>query len=273
MTNALAKLNTDMQLTDLEEMILSESGQDELAYDVQPTIVKVAPGGIGQFDMGGDTAKSFKAIVALSQKIRTYYSTPDLDTPPACSSPDGIRGYWHAGTDGSRFDGAMQLATPHPAVRIINEGSGDLPESFDCAKCPLSQWGSDPKNGVGKMCGEKRRLLLLIDGWTLPARFDLPPTSIKAWDKYCSALAARKSAFWAVWTEFTLDSAKSIGGQKYNVAHFESAGTLGDKAQLAAVIDIRNQYRDYISAVPTEAVDPEPIDGGSAEPEEELNPF
>ena len=54
---------------------------------MQPARVKVAPGGIGQSLLGDDTAKTFTAIVALSQKIRGYWPASGTGAPPRCTCP------------------------------------------------------------------------------------------------------------------------------------------------------------------------------------------
>ena len=97
-----------------------------------------------------------------------------------------------------------------------------------------------------------RRLLLLIDGWALPALMSLPPTSIRAWDAYCSGQASKRSAYFAVRTKFELDTAESNGGETYNVVRVSMAGPV-DADQLPAVAEIRQQYRELVGGLPVAA--------------------
>lgn len=269
--NALIKLQGgDIELSDAERLILAEMEQDEAAYDLQPARVKIAPGGIGQFILGDETAKSFTAIVALSQKIRGYWPDSGTGSAPLCSSPDGTHGIFTEPTD-EQWKAAGSTKTPHPAIPLLNENK-PLPDTFACVTCPMNQWGSEHQRrggaGKGKACKEMRRLLLLIEGWSAPAIMSLPPTSLKVWDNYCSALNARKNAYFAVRTKFTLDSAKAAGGETYNVVQVAQSGAITDVEHLQAVAAIRKEYREFVSAAPIVADEYDtPIDDGSADAE------
>jgi len=273
--NALIQLQgAGTELTEVEMMIMKEIGQDANAFDLQPERVKIAPGGIGQFLVGeGETVKTFTAIVAISQKIRGYWPGSGTGNAPLCSSPDGVRGFFATDPDGDQIRDATTAKQPHPAIRIYDAGQ-PVPDIFGCASCPLNQWGSEHQRrggeGRGKACKEMRRLLLLIDGWALPALMSLPPTSIRPWDAYCSGQASRKSAYFAVRTKFELDAAKANGGETYNVVKVTQAGRLDSTTDMGAVAEIRRQYRDLVSQMPMideyETVEP----GADAE---ELAPF
>ena len=238
MTNAITKLQGAIELSELEQMILAEQEADGAAFDMQPERVKIAPGGIGQFLVGeGETAKAFLAIVAISQKIRGYWPGAGTGSAPLCSSPDGARGVFAQDPPDSQVQEALGARNPHPAIRLMDAKQA-LPDMFACATCPLNQWGSEHQRrggeGRGKGCKEMRRLLLLIDGWALPALMSLPPTSIKTWDAYCSGLAARRSGYFAVQTKFELDAAKATGGETYNMVAVPLAGRITEIAQWAA---------------------------------------
>lgn len=258
MSTALMRLTQSKSaLTEAEILILQEMQDDNgSAYDMQPSRVKIAPGGIGQFLMGDDTAKNFTAIVAISQKIRGYWPGSGTGAPPLCSSPDGRIGYFADAPDPRQMEDAMRSAKPHPGVVLMAHQDAAFPPHFDCAACQMNQWGSEHQRrggvGKGKACKEMRRLLLLIDGWTLPALMSLPPTSIRAWDAYCSAQAAKKSAYFAVRTKFELDSAQSNGGETYNVVRVSMAGPV-DAEQLPLVAEIRQQYRALVGGLPVVA--------------------
>ena len=253
------------ELTEQEALILAEIQDDSDAFDMQPARVKIAPGGIGKFLLGEDTEKSFTAIVALSQKIRGYWPDQGTGNPPLCSSPDGNRGYFDPEPTKAQFEAASGTTAPHPGIVLLTNNEA-LPESFSCNRCPMNVWGSEHQrrggNGKGKACKTMRRLLLLIDDWTLPALMSLPPTSIKAWDSYCSSLAAKKGAYFAVKTKFELDTAKATSGETYNVVKVTLVGKIEDMAQLRLVSEIRRQYREMVSGLPVvaEEYDTRPVD-------------
>lgn len=250
--NALTKFQGgQIQLTDAEALILAEMQDDATAFDMQPTRIKVAPGGIGQFLMGDETAKGFSAVVAISQKIRGYWPATGTDKAPLCSSPDGNIGIFNNEVSDTDFRAAINAKTPHPAIVLMDQNK-PLPDHYSCLSCPLNQWGSEHQrgNGRGKACKEMRRLLLLIDGWALPAILALPPTSIRSWDAYCSALQSKKGAYFAVKTKFALDSAKAQGGETYNIVQVTSENAIKDVESLRLISEIRRQYRDLVAAMP-----------------------
>lgn len=276
--NALTKFQgNQIKLSDTEALILSEMGEDQAAFDMQPTRVKVAPGGIGQFIMGDETAKSFVAVVAISQKIRGYWPETGTGSAPVCSSPDGSIGIFNPDPDSDQFNAAANAKRPHPGIPLLAENK-PLPEYFDCAVCPMNQWGSEHqrKSGKGKGCKEMRRLLLLIDGWAFPAILALPPTSIRAWDNYCSALASKRGAYFAVKTKFALDSAKAQSGETYNIVQVSVAEKITDVESLQLVSEIRKQYRELVGSMPVVAEEYEttPVNGnGSDDDSDETPPF
>lgn len=272
MTNALMALTGQTKLSEIERMILAETESDAAAYDLQPARIKIAPGGIGQFLMGDETAKTFTAIVALSQKIRGYWPDSGTGAAPICSSPDGVHGIFNPSPSDEQFAAAANVRTPHPAVIALTNNQ-PIAETYACASCPMAQWGSEHQRrggqGKGQACKSMIRLLLFVEGWTLPALMSLPPTSIKVWNAYCSGLAAKRSAYFAVRTKFELDKATAHGGETYNVVKVAAAGPIEDTSTLAAVVEARNQYREFVTGAPIEAAeyDTTPPNGdGDAEP-------
>lgn len=274
-TNALVALTGATQLTEIEQMVLDEMAQDKAAFDLQPARIKIAPGGIGQFLLGDETVKSFTAIVALSQKIRGYWPDSGTGQAPLCSSPDGSRGIFNPEPSDDQFKAAASARTPHPGIVALTNNQ-PLSETYACATCPMNQWGSEHQRrggqGKGRACKEMRRLLLFVDGRALPALMSLPPTSIKTWDAYCSALHAKRSAYFAVRTRFELDKATAAGGETYNVVKLSQAGAIDDKTLLAAVVEARSQFREFVSGAPIVAdeYDTQPAENGDGQ---EMLPF
>jgi hypothetical protein len=268
-STAIVQLGGAVALTEVEAAIMAELADEGNAYDVQFPRVKVATGGNGFYQVGDKMEKEFTAIVAISQKIRGYWPTKSLGLPPMCSSPDGLRGLFNASATPEQFDAAMKAPFTHPGAILLNENR-DMPAAFPCDRCPLNQWGSEHQRGgnangsapaKGKACKEMRRLFLLIDGFSLPALFNLPPTSIRAWDSFCSALGARRSAYFAVKCKFTLDAAKSAGGQDYNIVKVTPVGNL-DVAQIGMVGEIRRQYKEFVAGLGIGDAEYDDLSGG-----------
>ena len=266
-STALIQLGGQTALTEVEAAILAEMQDESNAYDPQFPRIKVAPGGIGQFLVGEDTAKSFTGVVVISRKIRGYWPDSGTGAPPLCSSPDGAHGLFNSDAPDTDYAAAMKTKFPHRGVVMLTENL-PLPTHFDCASCPLSQWGSEHQRrggaGKGKACKEMRRLLVLVDGFAMPAIFNLPPTSIRAWDSFASGLAARRSAYFAVKVKFELDSAKATGGETYNVVKVSLAGAL-DAGQVGMVGEIRRQYMEFFAgmAIDSSEYDEQPANGNA----------
>lgn len=271
MTNALQVLNPSAKLTELELLIMGEIETEDNSFDMIPTKVKIGSGGINQFVTSADeTLKDFTGVVAVSQKARAYWPASDnKDMPPICTSADGVRGNFQVDLSDEQMFTRIKQKVVHPGVKAID--NGQQPQAtYACATCPLAQWNSSEK-GKGQACKSMRRLVVLIDGWTAPALLTLPPTSVKVWDTFASALQNKKSAYFAVKTAFSLEKLKSAGGDTYSVIKAVAAGAL-DKAQLEAVLLIRKEAADFVRNMAVErdeydatsngeSVNGEPVDG------------
>lgn len=236
-------------LSEVEAMILAESAGEEQAFKTIPTKLTIAPGGIGAFaTQDGETMKSITGVVAVSQIARAYWPEKSSKRPPLCSSHDGVTGTLNQKPEAEQVRAAAGAATPHEAIRLFDAGEA-VPPTFSCAACPMSQWGSahqDNKASNSQACKELRRLVVLVDGWTQPALLTLPPTSIKAWDAFCSAQQRNRSAYWAVRVKIGLDKQSSQGGDAYSTVTIEAIERLTDKGILQAVIKIREEYAKLV---------------------------
>lgn len=278
MSNPLAVLqNGSIELSDIEEMILAESHQEENAYDPIPTKITIAPGGINVFSTSdGETLKSIKAIIAVSQKARAYWPEKGTGSPPLCSSMDGVRGVIGGEITDAQYRAATTAKEPHPVIRLMDTNKV-IPGHFDCAACPLSQWGSVHQGGASgksQACKSLRRLVVLVDGWAQPALFTLPPTSLRNFDLYASGLGRKKSAYWATRTLIKLEAQKSNNGEPYSIATFAVESPLTDKAELKAVIEVRRQFADLVRDMPIDGNEYEVVDaeGTSSTTTEEDDP-
>lgn len=255
MTNALMALTGPKnELTELEQAILAEMEADGgQGFDYIPTRIKFPSGGLMAFSTNdGDIIKPpFTAIVAVAQKARAFW--PDKETqgmPPLCASPDGLNGAFDTGAE-EQIKSALALPFRHPALDMLDPVAARGPHS--CAACPLAQWGSGA--GRGQMCKALRRLVILVEGWSMPAIVTLPPTSVKVWDAYASARARQpRQAYWTAWTKFDLDPATNNAGIKYAVLKAAVAKPLTPEETMA-VIDIRRQYADLVRGLGIDADD------------------
>ena len=154
--------------------------------------IKTPIGGGTMFEMPSDDpdnpdmAKDFKAVILYHHPIHSYYKEKYTggNTPPDCSSIDGVKG---VDSDG-----------------VIS----------DCKDCPKGQFGSG-ENG-SKLCRQKRRLYVLRENETLPTLFSLPTTSLADFSKYIMRLLSRGKKSSAVVTKFTLKKATNAGGIAYS---------------------------------------------------------
>lgn len=251
MNNPIVALQQgDIELSDVEEMVMEEAARDETAFDPIPTKITIAPGGIGVFSTSdGETLKTITGIIAISQKARAYWPDKGTGSPPLCSSRDGLFGTLAVEHTNEQLRAAANAKMPHTALPLIDAGE-DVPARFECLSCPMARWGSAHQSGnasKAQACKSLRRLVVILDGWTQPALFTLPPTSLRNFDTYASGLARRRSAYFAVRTEVSLEKQTSGGGEPYSIATFKVAEELADKHKLAAVIALRNEYKELVA--------------------------
>jgi hypothetical protein len=206
---------------ELAMVVAEEEAEDTDAYNYRPAKLGFRA---GMFAIeGSDYAKrSMNAIVVVSQTTKGFWADPNNNIP-TCSSPDGRSGY-----------------------------AGENPTPIRCASCPRNAWGSDPKGGRGKACVERRVLLIIPEGFKKPVIMTLPPTSLRAWDDYCSRVSSYKvpSAYWTFWTKFDLQLVEDGSVKYYKVLVAE-----GDRLPNAEILSIRDARRQFQSVVKQAAVD------------------
>jgi hypothetical protein len=279
-SNALSVISSNgTALTPLQSAVLAELEADNGgAYDYVPTRIKFPSGGMMAFSVDdSDTLKPpVRAIIAVSQKARAFWPAKDTaGQPPLCSSPDGLAGIFDPGSE--QVKAAAGMEARHPALNTIDAQKAVGP--WECASCPLAQWGSG--GGRGQACKSLRRLIVLVEGWTMPAIMTLPPTSVKAFDVYASACARTKGgAYFTQYTRIELAQETNGAGIKFSVAKFSADKPLTE-AELSAVIDVRHQYAElvrFLGIVADDyATDAPPADPAYAVPpsheDEENTPF
>lgn len=173
---------------------------------------KVATGGGKAFDIvTGDeetdtSVSSFSGVIVYNHNCNAYFDEDATgNTPPVCSSMDGVIGF-----------------------------DAETGEPVACKNCPRNAYGT-AKNGRGKACKNMHRLFIMVEDVPIPTLLTLPPTSLTAFQNYrTKVLAAKKFKPNEVVTEFSLTSAQSQTGQKYSVVKFRLLGKLAsDQAEVA----------------------------------------
>ena len=174
----LARLNlTAEQAAEMEAagITLEEYAQlDKAAAEMEanaelvPVRIKIAQAGIFQNEATGEIYQTLKVRVPYSHTSRVLFvgdADSDEAQAPACSSHDGVVGRY------ADEDGVLSYR--------------------DCAACPFAQWGSDPKTGKGQACKLMRRLFVLTEDSAMPAVLNLPPSSLRTWNRFVSAIKFR----------------------------------------------------------------------------------
>ena len=220
----------------------------DIGEDLELGRVKLAASGMPIFEiieMGADesdTAKSIDAVILFYQKqnVRWPEDASVGGQLPICRSNDGIRGYDQDGM------------------------------TFDCATCPMNQFGSAP--GGGKGCKNTVVLYLLrpADGERqadlLPLKLQLPATSIQAWNRYRTALAMRGVKMSAAVTQLSVKKVSNKAGVAYGEAVFKLQGKLP--------VELANDMTAYAEAFKQQVMPKPGVPHGFTQVEaEEDSPF
>lgn len=137
-----------------------------------------------------EEAEEITGIVIQQRPMRSFYRTSydGGGQPPDCSSADGITGTPYADEDGLVIN------------EIVTEDGEIWRYGGECAKCPLSQWGSKIAIGNGnsanaQACSEYRELIVQRPDSILPEIVRLPPSALSNWFKVGQKFAASGRAF------------------------------------------------------------------------------
>jgi hypothetical protein len=172
------------------------------------------------------TAKTITGTVVYFQKTRGFWDKEGQKIP-RCSSMDGKTGQWKTG----------ELEDSDTITKTC--GFAGQP---GC--CQYNEFGSDPKEkSKGKACKEMRRLFLVESDAILPAIFNIPPTSLKAFDELVSALLSKKKSPLAYEFTFRL-SAANAGGFDYSKVTVD----LGPQLPAAKVLEFFKMREQVVTA-------------------------
>ena len=189
------------ELAEIHEAIEANVGDAGLSAGDFERIKVPAGGGIAWSVQGLDgeeMIKELSGIIIAWRDTRAYWSLSmedsDGNMPPDCYSMDARTG--------------------------IGKPGGD------CHKCPLAQFGSDPKGGDGQACKLIRQLFLIREDNLLPEIVNLPPSSVKPARQYFLRLASKGVPCYSVITKLVLEKTKNGQGIVYSKAALTSGGRL-----------------------------------------------
>lgn len=169
----------DVAPREIADMLLEASGGQRLSpFDLD--VVKV-PSGQGapmwavQSLDGEDAVKSIEGIAILSRTVRSWWET-SIDesgggSAPDCSSQDGVVGI-------GAPKGHPDFTDENVDVRYDASGQEIRRGRFECARCPLAEFGSDAR-GRGQACKQNLLVFMLRPESVIPMVIKVPPSSIK----------------------------------------------------------------------------------------------
>lgn len=258
MTNALATFSQSaaIELSEADKIFIEEGAQFDTAFKYKATQLTVASSGVKAFTSAdGEMIQApLTGIVIGGITARGVWR--EGNKVPFCSSIGGKEGFVNPSFGDADFRHFADLRITHPAIPLI-DANAQLP-AFSCAACPLNQWGSSEK-GRGKACTEKRRLLIVVDGWSAPAILNLPVMSVGNWDSYCSSLRAKfGTPFYAVRTEFIVEKVENDKKQPYGVVSMKLKERITDPAMARAIIAAQKEFASVLQDVPMEDATYEP---------------
>lgn len=215
-----------MNLTDIRDTYMEILEAQAEVGGMVTYRAKVATGGGKAFDIvTGDeetdtSVPSFSGVIVYNHNCNAYFDEDTTgNTPPVCSSMDGVIGF-----------------------------DTENGEPVACKNCPRNAYGT-AKNGRGKACKNMHRLYIMTEDVPIPLVLSLPPTSLKAFQNYrMSVLAAKKLKPNEVVTEFSLTSAQSQSGQKYSVVKFKLLGKLAPEQA-----DVAKYFTEQLKAAASRA--------------------
>ncbi len=194
------------------EFALFKQDPDEMSAAIHENMGNVA---IGRFDLqkilvpsgtsgsfwsvagaeGEKSVKDIEAIIVKWHDARQYYiksmNEGSSGEPPDCASDDGVQGYGDP------------------------TGSGNI-KTFDCAKCPLAQWGSG-KKGRGQACKLQRVLYIVTPDKFLPMVLQIPTGSYNEIKKFFLNMLSEGISYYSAIVSFGLQKTANPDNTAYYV--------------------------------------------------------
>ena len=205
---------------------LNETKPRELTPFVLPTMMDT---GFDAEDLGDDfdgLSLSFKKLkIPAGGVLQFEEQGADPENPEYVKNIEGCIIYNHAS---NAF---------WPAGMEYDDSSSPLCTSFDgkcghgtpggtCATCEMNQYGTDQSGGKGKACKNMRTLYILRSGEAMPVQLSLPPTSLRPFNDFVSAVfVTRQRPTWASIIQIGLRRVEN-GSNQYSVATFRKVRDL-----------------------------------------------
>lgn len=160
-----------------------------------------------------DNVKTIEGVLVHWRRSRVYWPAPApgqpeiSHEPPSCTSVDG-----RFPVPGGAFGDGGESANRNLPVTVNGE------QRRTCAKCPMNEWGSHPKEGRrGKACKEQILLFILPPGETLPVIVSVPPTSKAGVERFMVKLSTTHSAHYSGFQlRFGLTKVEKAGSEPYS---------------------------------------------------------
>ena len=187
-TSEYPLLESPQAMQNMLRLIAENLGRQKFDILSLPRI-KVLKDGIFQVETaaGMEPAKALNSVITAYRQSRIYWGKPYSGAskePPSCTSTDGFIGVGDPG-------GA-------------------------CEKCPFKEFNTarnpDGSLGAGQACKELRQMLVLLPGQMMPHRLDVPPTSLKNFNKYAFTLVSAGVLYWEAVTRLGLEMGSSSSG-------------------------------------------------------------
>ena len=233
MSQELIKITTPRALSVAPEEI--EAMQEAFAMNI-------GSGSVSEFDLprikvnpgtalwliptldGEETAQRIEGVVVFARDTRVYYQSKDAgNTPPDCSSLDGITGVGKPG-------GA-------------------------CADCPLAKWDSAQDASGGQACKQVKHLFILRGESMFPEIVSLPPTSLKAARQFLTRLTTQGIPYAKALIAIELEKAQNPQGKTYGKAVFRFVRRLAE-TEAARAMEFHLMCQTFAVRLPVETAPP-----------------
>lgn len=185
------------EIRDAVEANLGDNGMSASDFER----IKIPAGGGTAWTLqsldGEEMVKELSGIIVAWRDTRAHWSVPmeqsESNMPPDCFSLDARAGTGKPGGN--------------------------------CLKCPLAEFGSDPK-GEGQACKLVRQLFFLREENMLPEIVSLPASSVRPARQYFMRLASKAVPCYSLITKIGLEKTKNAQSIVYSRATFASGGRL-----------------------------------------------
>ena len=240
-----------------DELLRSQAAQVTTLQALPRIAIMGAGAGLFEFSDTQETVREFRAVILNSHPRNVLWDkeygeagsqASEEDKQPACVANDGVNGqprpgFAHLGLPanvGKRKDDASL---------VVANGT----ELIACASCPYNQFGSkrlvtDRGNPKGKADTNYKSVYVMVPGRGIPFELRLPPTSIRAFDKYLTDLIGASVPVQAIETIFSQEK-KENGGLRWAECRFTRGATLDDDT-FENVLTARSKFLAMITPRP-----------------------